>query len=249
MGNLQEAESELRSAARLAPGDASYLTSLGTVLAMQRKFDESTSVFTQALKIRPSDATARRYLAANLWQLHRYPEAKQNLEILLKQSPGDRAARLLLGMVAENLKDYNQAAQILATVPEGVSQAGSILHWPGCLPLGRSAEAQPLSRARRFPDRADAVLLGAQIADEGQDYATAERMLSSVRAKSNDPSDVGYRIALVQYHAQRFDESEHTLLDLIENIPAATCITCWAGAITSRINWAKQPRVLNEPLS
>jgi Flp pilus assembly protein TadD len=54
-GNFQEAESELRSGVHLAPGDASYLASFGTPLAMQRKFEESTSIFKQALKIRPSE--------------------------------------------------------------------------------------------------------------------------------------------------------------------------------------------------
>jgi Flp pilus assembly protein TadD len=59
-GNLREAEVELRSAVGLAPGKASYLASLGTVLAIQRKFEESTIVFKQALKTVPSDATTRR---------------------------------------------------------------------------------------------------------------------------------------------------------------------------------------------
>jgi tetratricopeptide (TPR) repeat protein len=223
-GNLREAEAELRSAVGLAPGDASYLASLGTVLAMQRKFEESTIVFKQALKIVPSDATTRRYLAANLWQLHRYPEAKENLEILLKQSPGDKPARLLLGMVAENLKDYRKAAEMLSSVPEEVKQqpesilalARSYYH------LGRTAEAQTtLAELGHLSVRPDVIVLGAQIADEGQDYVTAERMLSSIRASSPDLPEVGYRIALVQYHAQRFAESQHTLLDLIDRHPSS----------------------------
>jgi len=223
MGNLQEAESELRSAVHLAPGDASYLASLGTVLAMQRKFAESTSMFRQALKIRPSDVTTRRYLAANLWQLHRYSEAKQNLEVLLKQSPDDMPARLLLGMVAENLKDYGTAAKMLASVPEQVNQQPESIAAlaRSFYQLGRTAEAQAtLAELGHFSNRTDVVLLGAQIADEGQDYATAERMLSSIQASSPDPA-VEYKLALVQYHAQRFEASQHTLLDLIERHPSS----------------------------
>jgi Flp pilus assembly protein TadD len=221
-GNLKEAESELRSAVDLAPNDASFLTSLGTVLAMQRKFEESTGVFKQALKITPNDVTVRRYLAANLWQLHRYSEARQNLEIILKKKPDDKPARLLLGMVSENVKDYEKAAQMLASVPEQVRQqpesiaalARSYYH------LGRTVAAQAtLSELARFSGRPDVILLGAQIADEGKDYSTAERMLSSIQSSSSDPWKISYKIALVQYHAQRFDESQHTILMLIETHP------------------------------
>jgi len=218
-GNLKEAEAELRSAMRLAPNDPFYIASLGTVLAMQSNFEESTRIFQQALKIRPADSTVRRYLAANLWQLHRYPEARQNLEILLKQTPDDQQSRLLLGMVAENMKDYGKAAEMLASVPEQVHQqpqaivalARSYYH------LGRTAEAQStLATLEHVSRSTDAIVLGAQIADEGHDYATAERMLSSLQASSPDRWDVAYKIALVQYHALRFEACQHTLLSLID---------------------------------
>ena len=168
-GKLKEAEAELRTAVRLAPGDAAYLGSLGTVLAMQSNFEESTRIFQQALKIRPNDPTVRRYLAANLWQLHRYPEARQNLEILLKQIPDDQPARLLLGMVAENMKDYGKAAEVLASVPDQVRQqpqaiaalARSYYH------LGQTREAQStLGQLEHFSGSTDAMVLGAMIAFE-----------------------------------------------------------------------------------
>src|SRR6516164_833635 len=81
-GNLAHAESELRRAVELAPQDPSYLTHLGTILAMERKLEESTECFAKALKADPGDLTARRYLAANLWQLHRPEEAKRHLEFV-----------------------------------------------------------------------------------------------------------------------------------------------------------------------
>src|SRR5271167_3847948 len=72
-GDLPAAEIELRKAEELAPQDTAILGNLGTVLAMEKKFDESTSVFQRALEIDPTNVTLRRYLAANLWQLQRYP--------------------------------------------------------------------------------------------------------------------------------------------------------------------------------
>ena len=50
-GEPQSAEAELRKAVLLKPGNAELLSSLATVLAMQKKFDESTSLFEKALKI------------------------------------------------------------------------------------------------------------------------------------------------------------------------------------------------------
>ena len=116
-GNLQSAEAELRKAADLAPANEGCLVDLATVLAMEKKFDESTSYFRRALKINPHDVLARRYLGANLWQLHRYAEARQNLRILLNTNPNDPQALLLLGMVSENTGDYAAAAKMLASVP------------------------------------------------------------------------------------------------------------------------------------
>src|SRR2546423_1910016 len=78
-GNLPSAESELRKAVGLAPSNAEFLRDLATVLAMEKKFDESTAYFQRSLKIAPNDVVARRYLAANLWQMRRFTEARHNL--------------------------------------------------------------------------------------------------------------------------------------------------------------------------
>ena len=53
-GNLESAELELRKAVELNRADAAALSSLATVLAMEKKFDESTVLFARALKINPA---------------------------------------------------------------------------------------------------------------------------------------------------------------------------------------------------
>ena len=60
VGNLQPAEAELRQAVALAPDNAEFLRDLATVLAMEKKLDESTSYFQRALKIDPRNSMARR---------------------------------------------------------------------------------------------------------------------------------------------------------------------------------------------
>jgi tetratricopeptide (TPR) repeat protein len=217
-GDLEAAEAELRRAVELAPGIPSYLASLGTVLALEKKLEESTSVFIRELLIAPHDLTIRRYLAANLWQLRRYPEAKHNLEIILSASPRDRSARLLLGMVSENMKDYTTAAKMLGSVPDEVHEraesvaalARSYYH------LGRRAEARAtLAQLLSHSAGAQGTFLGAEIADEMGDYETAEGMFTSLEAGFPDQAQLTYRIALVRYHAARFSDSQRTLLDFM----------------------------------
>src|SRR5438552_7443396 len=220
VGSLQPAEAELRQAVDLAPDNAEFLRDLATVLAMEKKLDESTSYFQRALKIDPRNSMARRYLAANLWQLHRYAEARQNLRMLLNANPGDPQALLLLGMVSENTRDYARAAKTLASVPALVraqpesiaALARSYYH------IGETEKARAwLDELQNHAAGVRAVLLGAQIADEMQDYQTAETLLSSVATHYSDQTDLQYRLALVKFHAQRFAESSHILQQLLDD--------------------------------
>jgi tetratricopeptide (TPR) repeat protein len=217
-GNLPSAETELRKAAALAPANADYLDDLATILAMEKKFDESTSYFRQALKIHPQDMLARRYLAANLWQTHRYAEARQELQTLLKANPNDGQALLLLGMVAENTGDYSTAARVLAsapslvrTQPESIAAlARSYYH------IGETKRAQAwLNELQNHAAGIRAVLLGAQIADEMKDYKTAEVLLSSAMPRYPDQTELRYRLALVKFHARQFEESGQILQQLL----------------------------------
>ena len=219
-GKLEQAEAELRQAATLSPSDPEVLSSLATVLAMQQKLGESTEVFRKVLRINPTDVTARRYLAANLWQLHVYPEAKQNLEIILKQKPDDDSAKLLLGMVSENMGNYATAARMLGSVPREVQKQPQSI-----VALARSYyHLQQPDKARAtlallsvHPAGSQAVFLGAQIADERQDYETAEKMLNSIRSSFPDPVKLEYGLAQVAYHAGQFEQSQRILQKLVES--------------------------------
>jgi Tfp pilus assembly protein PilF len=215
-GKLESAEAEFRQALELGAPSAALLANLGTILAMERKLEESSDVFKEALRLNSRDVTARRYLAANLWQLHRFPEAKYNLEILLKEKPSDEQGLLLFGMVSENLKDYVTAARVLASVP-GLTSARP----ESIAALARSYyHLGEKEKARRWLDQlrdAPSVFLGGQIADEARDYQTAEKLLASVQSSFPDQGKVGYSLALVQYHAKRFAEAQSTLARLLSS--------------------------------
>jgi tetratricopeptide (TPR) repeat protein len=216
-GDLVQAESELRRAVQLAPGNARFLASLGTVLAMAGKLEESTTILERALRIDPSDSTSRRYLAANLWQLHRYVQARQNLEKILKETPDDRPSRLLLGMVSENMKDYATAVKMLSSVPaevrerpQSIAALARSYYRTGATENARSTLQELLTHAAGTAG----ILLGGQIADEAGDYTAAEMLLDSIKADPADQPTLGYRLALIQYHAHRFEESQRTLVTL-----------------------------------
>src|SRR3989454_10901486 len=121
-GDLKGAEAELRRAVELAPRDPAYLASLGGVLGMQQKLQESSAYFDKALEINPNDPASRRNLASNQFQLGQLLSARENLNRVLKARPDDNTAILLRGMVAEELKDYSDAIKWLESVPDQVQE-------------------------------------------------------------------------------------------------------------------------------
>ncbi len=219
-GDLPRAESELRQAVKLGPRNPEFLSALGTLLAMDKKLEESSTVFRKALQLAPQDLTSRRYLAANLWQLHRYSEAKQELQILLGQHPTDAASRLLLGMVSENSGDYGSAVKMLGSVPDEVAkQPESIAALArSYYRLHERVKARAtLALLSKQAAEAQGVLLGAEIADQAGDFDEAEKLLESMASSAPDLADVQYRLALVEYHAKRFAESQSRLQRLIDS--------------------------------
>src|SRR5262249_36386609 len=213
-GDLARAADELRRAVMLAPTNAEFLSTLGTVLAMDKKLEESTAAFRKALQFAPQDSTVRRYLAANLWQLHRYPEAKRELQIILREHPNDAQSRLLLGMVLENSGDYATAAKMLGSVPGEVEkQPESIVALArSYYRLHEQEKARAtLQRLSAHAGNAKSLLLGAEIADQARDYEEAERLLNSFSELGGSSPDIRFRKATVQYHAGHFSECEKTL--------------------------------------
>ena len=219
-GNLVRAESEFRRAVELAPQDPSYLTHLGTILAMERKLEESTECFAKALKADPGDLTARRYLAANLWQLNRSEEAKRHLEFVRKAAPGDRDTVLLLGMVSENLRDYATAAELLASVPDLVRErpesiaalARSYYH------LGKANLArQTIDLCARQGATGESTFLCARIAEEAKDFSTATQLLESLRGKYSEPARLEFHLAQIALEAHHPEEGRQILEQLVQS--------------------------------
>lgn len=217
-GDLKGAEVELRLAVSLSPNDAEYLAGLGGILGMEQKLEEASQCFEKALKIDPSNLTVRRNLATSQWQMGRLRESVANLERILKIKPHDAPSVLLLGMVAENLKNYAQAAELLSSVPElvdGHAEALAALARSDYR-IGRNEQARQILESL-LKQNADPqhCFLGGQIASEAGDAETALRLFESIRSTYPDTSRLAYEIALAQYNSGHFIEAERALVDFI----------------------------------
>lgn len=217
-GNLEAAERELRQAAESAPNDAEILGTLGSILAMSEKLEESTGWLEKALARDPENNITRRNLATNQWRLGRLPEARRNLEKLLKANPGDQQATLVLGMVAEKQHDYARAAQLLARVPALVqTQPAAITALASAYyhTTEREKARAALGPIIAHPVNAQVTYVAGRVALDGKDYELAERLLLSVRSSYTDAAAIAYHIALAQYYQDHFADSESTLAELV----------------------------------
>jgi len=218
-GDLQSAETELRKAVELSPGDSNLLTSLGGILGMEGNLQEANTYLAKAVKLNPQDPASRRNLAANQWQLGRIKDARENLDLLLRANPQDKIAIFLLGMVSEKEKAYARSAKLLESVPEVMAQqpdswvalANSYYH-TGRIENARTA----LRRLLGPPSSPHAAYLGGRIAMDAQDYPIAETLFRSVPSEYPDRAAAEFEIALAQYRSGRVAESEKTLLEALK---------------------------------
>jgi len=216
-GDLERAEAEVRQAVALAPKNAEYLSTLGSILGMRKNMDESSRCFEKALQINPNDWATRRNLASNQFQAGKLEPARKNLDMVLRANAEDKTAVLLLGMVAEELRDYPAAIRRLASVPDlvrerpqSIAALARAYYRTGAKESARAALAS-MDRAQMG---SEGVFLSAQIAAAEADYATAARLLASIRSEYADRDRLDYELALVDYHASRIDDSIEILSSL-----------------------------------
>jgi tetratricopeptide (TPR) repeat protein len=217
-GELQAAEQELRAAVKLRASDPEYLSSLATVLAIEKKVEESTILFEKALKIRPGDSRSRRDLSANLWQLKRYAEAKRHLKMVLQGNPADQQAKLLLGLVSEKTGDDASAITMLESIPDVVSTQPEALVAlaKSYYRTGQGMKASgALGVLTSGPGGYERLLWAAQVAEESGDYATAERLLLAIPAESSDSEKARYRLAVVKFNTGRYQQSQKIIQELV----------------------------------
>jgi len=186
---------------------------------MQNKLQDSVTWLEKALKINPHNADARRTLATSYWQLGQLEKARRNLEIVLRTHARDDWSSLLLGMVCEDLNDHDCAAGQLSGVLPRVRQRAEPI-----LALARAYyELKEKDKAREtlaylneLQNGSEGIFAGGREAEKYRDYATAEALFRSIQFTYPNPSDVQFNLALAQYGEKHYDESQKTLLALVQ---------------------------------
>ncbi|HEX8871694.1 MAG TPA: tetratricopeptide repeat protein [Candidatus Acidoferrum sp.] len=216
--DLSAQESAARKALQGAPNSPEALARLGSILAAQGKLEEAAKYFERAVKLNPKDDASRRSLATSYWQLGQPQKARANLETVLRHNPGDAWATLLLGLVSEDLGDPEEAAKRLSSVLPLVHQRAEPV-----IALARAYYQLKLRDKARdtlgflpsSPLGPQAVFQGAHVAVEFRDYETAEGLFATIRDTYPDAAELNYNLALAQYSAKHYEQSQKTLLDLI----------------------------------
>jgi len=187
----------------------------GLELSQKGDLRAANTYLERALKLDPHDLEAGYYLAVNQYRLGQFAPAKINLERILHAKPGMKPATVLLGVVLEKLNDERGAIRLLESATDLVRQQPE---WVAVLARcyyrtgldGKARETldwlQPAGPA--------AIFLGAETAAQSGDLATAERLFGSIRSTYPDRAQLGYELAMVQYQAKRYTESQATLQQL-----------------------------------
>ena len=218
-GDLKGAEADLRQAVQLAPRNATYLGTLGAILGMEKRLEESDRYLEQALALDPGDPTTRRNLASNQFQLGQLHPAALNLQRVLQEAPKDRTAILLLGMVDEEMKNYKTAVRLLASVPDQVEQRPESIAALACsyYHLGQRDKARSMLSTLQLQSAGpEGVFRAGQVAAQAQDYTTAEKVFASIPASYPDRAKLGYNLALAYYHAGELHEARATLQKVLD---------------------------------
>lgn len=217
-GHPGQAEALMRKAVALAPTDATVLAGLGGVLGMEGKLPQAASYFQKALKVDPTNVSVRRDLAATQWQLRRWDAAKRNLQEILRTNPHDPPTILLLGMVAVDTKNYKSGAKLLASVPELVRQRPESIAAlvRAYYKIGETTKARGvLTSLLRQPVGSRAVFLGAEMAEEANDYKMASRLLESIQPNFPNQVALQFNLARLKYESGNYVQSQILLERLI----------------------------------
>lgn len=216
--DLGSQEAQLREMIQREPNNAVSLTRLGSVLAMENKFEESAQYFEKALKLDPGDLQTRRSLGTDYWQLGQPEKAQTSLEMVLKANPRDTLAMFLLGMVSGERGDYTRAASLLGETLPFVKQRREAIEAlaRAYYHLGERERARStLQMLVGYPDGPEAAFQGGRLAAEFKDYDTAESLFLSIQTTYPDAGAVNYNLALAQFSAKRYKSCEKTLLSSI----------------------------------
>jgi len=119
-GELPSAEAQWRAVLQKSPDDSDALSSLGSVLADEKKFDDATQVLLKAISIKPEEKVYYRQLGAVYSKAGNNPKSTEMLVLYMAMSKGTTSADP--AATAKEAKAGSAAANTLAAMgnPEKV---------------------------------------------------------------------------------------------------------------------------------
>lgn len=148
IGNSAEAETALRKAIELSPGDAETHCNLGFVLYSQRRFTEAETCYGSATRLRPDFAEAFYNLGNLLKETRRLQEAAAAYGRAIDLKPAFIEALIALGQTLQDLGRLTEAENCYDTVLKAHSDSVPALFSLAVLYRGtqRLAEAEAMLR-------------------------------------------------------------------------------------------------------
>lgn len=192
-GRLEQAETEFRRAAKIAPRDVGPLLNLGRLYEAQEEYQIAARAFEAAMQVDPKHSEAA-FLAGEAWrQFGSALAAKRCYRKALDIRPDYAEAHARLGEVLTNGKRVEEARG----------------HLERARALGDNSP-----RTLGYLGLAGA--LGAQTLEEGQ---RALEHLRAARAAGEQDSHLFYGIGLAGIAARQYDTAEQALLEGIRLFP------------------------------
>jgi len=122
-GDLAKAEAQWRAVLAKTPDDSDALSSLGSVLSDEKKYDDATEVLLRAIAIKPEEKVYYRQLGAVYSKAGNNPKSTEMLILYMAMSKGTPAADP--ATVAKAAKAGTPAANTLSSM----GTPGKVLEW------------------------------------------------------------------------------------------------------------------------
>lgn len=217
-GQLEAALQELEKAAQLAPQSPKVHNLLGVVLTQLGRLTEAEEAYRHAISLAPDFVPARKNRAVNLFTLGRLQLATAEFEAVARLEPRDFVPHLFLGLLSIEEADFPAARQHLLQAHQLSPGQSKVLlaltrvHFT----LGERASALASARQLQSQSRssdAERFELGGILAQFGS-YTEAVAVFQELWQKRPGLPDLGFNLALVQYHDGQLQPALHTLKQL-----------------------------------
>lgn len=177
LGARSEAEDQLKKAIALDPTQPAPYETLGTLLIVQRRFEDALAIWKQLEKAAPSNVTAVERVSALLLQLKRYPEAVTELESAVKKNPGNTTLLTQLGVAYARSGNADKAVSTLEALVKNDPSPNTLNTVAYELADDKLKLADALQYAQQAVNKEEAVTAKIDISHaDPEDFASASRL-------------------------------------------------------------------------